>query len=619
MGCTRSAGHPTDLEMSGYDVAPSARPRTRCAELIPTIDYPLILGVSALIAAATTPVFALAARRFGLIVQPRSDRWHSRPTPMLGGAAMALAVLSVLGFAVGANQTTVALILCAGLAFALGLVDDFRRLAPATKLGGQAIVGGLLAFGGIGVEIIEFAPVAFVLTVFWVVGIMNAVNLLDNMDGLAAGITAIAAVVLGITAIPTDPVAATVAFVTAGAALGFLPHNFSPARVFMGDAGSQLLGLLLAAVALLHTASAASGVGLAVLAPILVLAVPIFDTALVTLSRRLAGRPIGAGGRDHTSHRLAAIGLSDRGAVFLLYAVAAALAFAGILAQNISFLLPPLIVLATIGLILFGVFLTEVHVYEADSTDRQPSGRSAFVARAFGTYGRFGAEVGMDVVLLTTAYYLAFVLRFEGDQAIWLYLFGSSVPIMVGAQLAVLILSGTYRTLWRYLTVSDAVLVGRAVALGTVAGAVGLVLAFRFEGYSRAVLVLDALLAFSLLIGARAFLLWLRHWSSSQPLSDERRVLIVGANDTGELALRLLGRIRGSRHRAVGFLDDDPAKRYRRVGGVPIVGASGDLPGVIERLRPDLVLFARDEHDDIRLRQTCDEHGVPWRIFRVQV
>src|SRR2546428_2490738 len=269
-----------------------------------------------------------------MVVAPRADRWHRSPTPVLGGAAITLAAVLIIVTLLPVSRLSATITIGLFAAFALGLLDDFRHIAPSTKLVGQAVIASLLFFGGVRVEIIEIEPLAYVATVLWVVGLMNAVNLIDNMDGLAGGIVAIAGLALGISAVPENPPAALVAGAAAGAALGFLVHNFPPARVFMGDAGSMLCGYLLAAAALLHTASGAANVGLALLAPLALLALPIFDTALVTTSRRLVGLPISQGGRDHTSHRLAALGLSDRGVVLLLYAIAAVLAGVALVAEQ---------------------------------------------------------------------------------------------------------------------------------------------------------------------------------------------------------------------------------------------------------------------------------------------
>lgn len=585
------------------------------------LSLAFVTAGAAVLAAIATPLFARLAHRVGLVVQPRADRWHQTPTPLLGGAAIALAagVVTVALLPVSRVEATIVLGLFGALA--LGLLDDFRSLSPSTKLAGQAIIASGLFFGGVRVEILEFEPLAYLATVLWVVGLMNAINLIDNMDGLAAGIVAIAGVALGVSALPENPTAGIVAGAVAGAALGFLVYNFPPARVFMGDAGSLVCGYLLAAAALLHTASGAANVSLAVLAPLAVLALPIFDTALVTTARRLVGRPVSQGGRDHTSHRLAALGLSDRGVVALLYAMAAVLAVIAILAEEVSGLLFPLFALALIGLTLFGVFLYEVDVYGRGQAER-PRGP---IGRNLVTYGRFGAEIALDTVLFTVAYYLAFALRFEGfAQNVWLYLFVQTVPLVVALQLAALVVFGVYRTLWRFITLADVLSVVRTLAIANLASA-GLILGVAaIPGFPRSALPLNWLLAATLLVGSRASLVWLRYWFAVKPHADARRVLIIGATDTGALALRLISRTRGAPLNAVGFLDDDPGKRYRRVAGVPVLGTIADLETVLQRHRIELVLYANDLPlpDSGRLeslRASCARFGAEWREFAVPV
>lgn len=580
-----------------------------------------VVALAGALCAIATPAFSRVARRAGLVVKPQADRWSRSPTPLLGGAAITLAVAVALVTFLPATRLSATIVVGLLAAFGLGLLDDFRHITPSSKLVGQAAIASLLFFGGVRVEILEFEPVAYLVTVLWVVGLMNAVNLIDNMDGLAGGIVGIAGMALGISALPENAAAGIVAGAAAGAALGFLVHNFPPARVFMGDAGSLVFGYLLAAAALLHTASGAANVSIAVLAPLAVLALPIFDTALVTASRRLIGRPISQGGRDHTSHRLAALGLSDRGVVLLLYLVAAVLAVSALLAEAVSGLVFPLFALALIGLVLFGVFLYDIDVYggKKQARDLGP------IARELVTFGRFGAEIAFDVVLFSVAYYLVFVLRFEGfAQNVWLYLFAQTVPLVVALQLGSLVLFGAYRTLWRFITLADVLNVLKALAIANLAAA-GLILGVAaVQGFPRSGLPLNWLLASAFLIGSRASLVWLRYWFAVRPGVDARRVLIIGATDTGALALRLISRTRGTPYRAVGFLDDDPGKRYRRVAGVPVLGRVSDLESVLQRHRIELVLYANDlpESEPGRLqslKESCARFGAEWREFAVPV
>lgn len=569
-----------------------------------------VLMIAVAVTALATPFAAMLARRLDLVARPRGDRWHSRATPLLGGAAMAMGVVGST-FPLVHVPFVSAVLVAGALAFALGLVDDVRRIAPTTKLVGQILVASTLFFSGVRVELVEFVPLSFLLTVLWVVGLMNALNLIDNMDGLAAGSTAIAAGALAIISYPEAPTAALLALATAGSALGFLAYNRPPARIFMGDAGSQLLGLLLAASALVGTTAGATNVGLTVVGPLLVLALPMFDTALVAVSRRLAGRPVSQGGRDHSSHRLVRLGLDDRAAVLVLYGITAALALVGILIDRAGGVALPAVVLVVVALGLFGTFLHEVDVY--GPTTRSAPSDEAPLLRMLGTYGRFGFEVGMDACLLTAAYYCAFLIRFDQvAPTAWEHVFAATVPFIAAGQLVALVVSGTYRTLWRYVGLGDALRLAAAVSVGTLVAALAISVVAPL-GYSRGVFLIDALLAAVVLVGSRSFLLALQQWFGSRPRSGERRVLIVGANARGAAALRLLLSSTEPPHRVVGFLDDDPGKRHRAIAGVRVVGRTADLGAVMARLQADLVVLAIDESDAARvaeIRRQCQERGV---------
>jgi UDP-GlcNAc:undecaprenyl-phosphate GlcNAc-1-phosphate transferase len=365
---------------------------------------------------------------------------------------------------------------------------------------------------------------------------MNAVNLMDNMDGLAAGVAGIGSLVVVLMS-PQGGWAALLAAATTGACLGFLVHNFAPARVYMGDAGSMALGFALAALTLVLSNEAASNVGLAVFAPLLALGLPIFDTALVTVVRKLEGRPVSQGGRDHTSHRLAALGLSERWTVSLLYLVAAVMAGLGLLAQALGLAFVPLAALGLITLILFAAFLTE----NPREVARQGELRRATMLGGGRALVRYGGEIALDIALATVALLSAYLIRFESFGAnVSLPLFIAAFPIVVPIQLAAFVLLGLYRILWRYVSVVDMLVIGRSVSAGTaIAGVVVLVLQ-RDLGQSRAVFLIDFILLSLLLAGSRMFFASVRQWFTMQGRSSGRRVLIVGANETGVMALRLL-------------------------------------------------------------------------------
>jgi UDP-GlcNAc:undecaprenyl-phosphate GlcNAc-1-phosphate transferase len=559
-----------------------------------------------------TPAISRVASRLGLVSPPRADRWGSRPTPLLGGVAIVLAILLCSAALVPQWWPFLAIAAATLAAFALGLIDDIRGLRPTSKLVGQVLIGTMLAMAGVRVEIIPVTALSFVATLLWVVLIMNAVNLMDNMDGLAAGVVAIAAAVLVIMAGPSAMSIAIVSAATAGACLGFLAYNFAPARIYMGDAGSMSLGVLLASLTLLLTNQAASNVGLTVLAPLVALGLPVFDTVLVTLVRRIEGRPISQGGRDHTSHRLAGLGLSERVTVLMLYGVTAGISTLGLLASASGLVFLPVAALAVVALVLFAIFLVENPV--AAALEGAP-GRASMIGGGRALV-RYGGEIALDVTLAITALLSAYLIRFESFGAsVAVPLFFAALPIVLPVQLSAFVVLGLYRILWRYFSVVDMFVIVRAAFAGTLVSAV-LVLVTQSElGQSRAVFLIDFVLLSLLLAGSRMSLVSLRHWFGMQGREQGRRVLIVGANETGAMALRLLLRSADPKYRPAGFLDDDPGKQRRRIGGIPVVGRIRDLPTVVHRERAQVVVLALEDgfERESGVRLQCEELGLELR------
>ncbi|HSD48869.1 MAG TPA: MraY family glycosyltransferase, partial [Actinomycetota bacterium] len=270
----------------------------------------LAFGIPLLVTLFATPFVARAAIRLGFVDHPAPHKTHVDPTPYLGGAAVA-AGLGVTGVVAAGGSIQIATILVAAIAIAvLGLVDDARGLQPPVKLAVEVSAAVALYVTGSGGGVFGTAILDLPLTIVWVVVVTNALNLLDNMDGLAPGVAAMSALAFfGISAYEHHYLVGSLAVALAGACLGFLPHNFPPARVFLGDAGSLLVGFLLAAIGLNLDLIGQAGV-IRIAVPVLALAVALFDTTLVVIARFRDGRPVMRGGTDHTSHRLAARGLT---------------------------------------------------------------------------------------------------------------------------------------------------------------------------------------------------------------------------------------------------------------------------------------------------------------------
>lgn len=288
------------------------------------------------VAFAATPAARWLAVRTGALDRPNERKLHSHPIPTWGGLAIALGLL--VGAAAGGFFVHLPTRAAAGIfggAFFVGLVgfvDDRYDLPANAKLALQVLATVPLLVGGVAITHLShpFGPgmialpgwLAAFLTVLWVVGVTNAINLIDGLDGLAAGVSAIACVALSLIALAWGQLAvALLCAAMAGAALGFLPWNWHPARIFMGDTGAYLLGYLIGAATVIGAFKMAAAI--AIFVPILVLAVPLLDTALSPLRRWAQGRPASVADRDHLHHRLIALGLSEPRVVGLTYAVSA--------------------------------------------------------------------------------------------------------------------------------------------------------------------------------------------------------------------------------------------------------------------------------------------------------
>src|SRR5712692_10037298 len=245
------------------------------------------------LALALTPVVRAVARRWGFVARPKTDRWHKNPTAMMGGVAIWLAVVGTYLVFVPHTRQDWVVVGASTFLFLVGLVDDLVHTKPYQKLIGQVIGAAIVANYGLALPWTRSLPVNMVITIFWLIGITNAINLLDNMDGLATGIAAIASVFLTVNFVAGgQPTEALMLAVFAAALIGFLVYNSHPASIFMGDCGSMFIGFFLASAALVHLSGGGrSRSFLPVLAvPILILVIPIFDTTFVTIIRKISGR-----------------------------------------------------------------------------------------------------------------------------------------------------------------------------------------------------------------------------------------------------------------------------------------------------------------------------------------
>lgn len=560
----------------------------------------------------------------GLVARPKADRWSLRPVGKLGGIAMALALGLVLAGG-GLVPALWPLVVTSAGIVALGFLDDVIPIGPATKLVGQMLVTALLIYLMPPFSITGYSNLDPMLGFLWVLGLTNAFNLLDNIDGLAAGIAAITAAFLTATLLLDGapglvPLGlALAAFV--GVTIGFLVYNFHPASIFMGDSGSHLLGFVISGGALLAVPHLnPTTLVPVVVRPIIILLIPIFDTTFVTITRGLAGRSIFTGGRDHTSHRLVALGIGERRAVLVLYALAVlggllGLGFQGEEARYSWGLT------AMYGGLLVGMGIYLGHVDAARQDVERPT-HPLLPSELTNRYRIL--EVGIDALLICIAYFLAFGIRFrEPEFTHFLPHFARSLPLVLTLQLAGLTLAGKYRLVWRSFGSTEVWTLLRGIALGVGLTVVVVLYLYNFQGFSRLVFVFETALLPVFIIGARAAFSAADDYLRRKR-SMGRMAIVIGAGHGGALAVRELLQNLELGCVPLGLLDDDEVRQKTRVDGYRVLGPISHLGQLLETHQSSVavvIVAIRNLTDDqfAGICEVCDAHGVDVRRLRFSI
>ena len=532
-----------------------------------------------------------------VVAAPRSDRWHTRSTPLLGGSGILAGVLAATALAAATGVLPVTrelggIIGGAALLFVAGLVDDVLHLPPVAKLAAQVAAAVLVIGAGIRVQIVGNDVLAWAIGILWLVGMTNAFNLLDNMDGLAATLAAIACAFFAIDAYTVDPsrLAALLSLALGLGCVGFLPYNLrlrGPAAVFMGDSGSQVLGFVVGSLGLATAWTVAGSTVATLLLPVLILAVPILDTTLVTIVRLLEGRPVSQGGRDHTSHRLVYQGLSDKRAVVLLAIVSGALGLTSLAYERLD---DTRITLA--GVLVTFAFLLQFGSYLADvNRPAQPQETTTFM-RSLLVHRRRLIEVIVDFALITGAFYAAGIIRLENPRLLTgptRHVFDLSLPALLVSRYVFFWLFGLYRGVWRYAGARDAAMIFAAVVASETTTFLFIWATVPWNGFPRGIYAIDIFVCSFLILVSR---FWERAIVHALRVfvgrGGQRRTVIVGAGQSGRSLLRELRESR--ENRVVGFVDDDAELRHRRIQGVPVLGSLEEIGWILGRYDPDAVL-----------------------------
>ncbi|MDT5122657.1 MAG: UDP-GlcNAc:undecaprenyl-phosphate/decaprenyl-phosphate GlcNAc-phosphate transferase [Acidobacteriota bacterium] len=584
-----------------------------------------------------TPIVRALARRWGVVARPKTDRWHKKPTAMLGGVAIFISVaLVVLAHLLFVPPTSVEILNhsrsylwvvlgASAFLFAIGLADDLFHAKPYQKLIGQVMGAAFVIYYGLSLPWTGSPAINMMLTIFWLIGITNAVNLLDNMDGLSSGIAAISSIFLAANfLINSQPTEALVLAVFAAALIGFLVYNSNPASIFMGDCGTMFIGFFLASTSLMSAAGGRSRSFLPVLAvPILVLLIPIFDTTFVTVIRKLSGRAASQGGRDHTSHRLVALGMSERRAVWMLYGFAALSGLLAMLVRTLNFDVSIAAIIGfTILLTLLGVYLAGVKVYDEEEV-KAAHDKPLFAFLIDLSYKRRIFEVLLDLVLIVLAYYGAYALRFGSmtESGTW-RIFLRTLPVLLFMKMAAFLVMGVYRGIWRYTSIDDLIVFAKGVIVGSIASTLAILFAFRFESVSRTVFVLDAILMLMLLAGSRMAFRLFRQILPTQTTRAGCRALIYGAGDAGELLLRELLNNRELQYSPIGFVDDDPNKKGKVIHGLRVFGGNGMLRSLCREHQIEEVLISSSNFSPARIAEIvsdCEAEQITLKRMRIRI
>jgi UDP-N-acetylmuramyl pentapeptide phosphotransferase/UDP-N-acetylglucosamine-1-phosphate transferase len=607
------------------------------------VRYALAFGLSLLGALVATPLVRTLAGRIGMMDQPDERRIHAKPTPRGGGlavfAAFHLTVFLLLGWNEGGFGPTFPagwwpfFLSVSSLLVAIGLLDDLFSLKPWFKLAGQVVVAASLCAYGVNFSAffaVNFPPwVNYFLTVLWIVGMINAFNLIDGLDGLASGLAFIAALGLAITMFFRNMSGAAIPFLAlAGACLGFLRYNFHPASVFLGDTGSMFIGLTLATLPLLTASKQELLASMGV--PLLMLGIPLYDTVIAIWRRSVrAALPDTAlrgvqrlrlmqGDKEHLHHRLLAKTLNQGQAAMLLYIVNIVLVVIGLAAMLLGKRAPGIYLLAFV----VAVFVMVRHLTRVELWD---SGR-VFLSHTRQTLSQrlvVPAYVGLDLVLLAAAWVGG---RLLADLSLDKQEIKILLPCAVAPVFIMLALARVYTRVWSRALLREYALVAVAVTAGVLlASGIVILSDLPQAGWQRGML-LYLVLAVVFTVTIRLVGETIRDSIAAMErltLLDQpkvTRLVVCGGGERLRLFLRERRNRTGSNTRVVvGVLDDDVNLRGRLVMGYPILGTFEDLPEVVKAQRIQEVVITAQVTDERReclvaLAQASEVPLLEWSV-----
>lgn len=573
------------------------------------IEYLFSFLIPLFLALLFTPRVIRFAVRIGAVDNPGGRKIHQTVTPRIGGVSVFLSIsLSVLliyvafpdllgGIKENPGQVSM-VIICVASIFTLGFVDDLKTLKPGVKFGVQFIIAALIYYAGfkisnitnpLGTGMLNVEIIDFPLTLLWIVGITNAFNLIDGLDGLASGVAAIACIsIFMVSALSGQVLVAMAALLIAGALAGFLRYNFRPAKIFLGDSGSLVIGFSLAILSIQSTTKISTG--MALLFPMLVLGLPITDTLVSMLRRFLSNYMPGKSGstssilnklhgmftpdRSHIHHRLLSLGFTHRSSVLVLYFVSAFFAFFAFAITQIDNIEKSYTIALIVG---FALFLGVKKLRYREISIFNNGMIMPFFERWILNHTTY--LLLCDLCFIVISFLLSYsLIRSISPSFIQFINVEMILFLILGVQFATLWITGLYRETIRQIGIGNVLGIISSVSYATVASTfVLLVIDAVPLSNALQLLVVNFYFLLTCILGFRIAWQALSYWFNRDKESDTN-VLIYGTNENGTMILHKLNNsFSDNNYKVLGFLDDDPALEGRLIYGYPIFGGHWQL------------------------------------------
>ncbi|HEX6983557.1 MAG TPA: hypothetical protein VF181_12430 [Balneolaceae bacterium] len=618
------------------------------AEFITSFIIPVILSL------IITPWVVKFALQINAVDNPGGRKIHTSVTPRLGGLAVfSSAIVSVgLIFIIfpelashleAADWQVYIIPFCFLGIFLLGFWDDLKPLKPGIKFGVQFIIAAAVYFAGfkisnitnpVGSGMLNVEMIDFPLTLLWIVGITNAFNLIDGLDGLASGVATIASIsIFTVSALSGEFLIAALALVMAGALVGFLRYNFSPAKIFLGDSGSLFIGFSMALMSIQSTTKISTG--FALLFPMLVLGFPITDTLISMLRRFLGGymperskeKSKSLAGKlhemftpdsSHIHHQLLSLGLTHRNTVLLLYFVSAFFALGAFAITQVDNIEMLLIIGLMLGFVLFHgikkLRYREIAIFNNGMMlpiyERWILNRAMFLGL-------------IDLIFVAASYMLSYKLLYSINPSSVQFLNFEQVMIMViSVQLFTFWITGLYREKIKQMGIGNVLKITSSVVYAVFGTACALLVMDGFPFISALqFLVLDFYLLLTFTLGIRIAYQALSYWFNRYKKTGEN-VLIYGANENGTMILHKINNSSNSKFKVLGFLDDDCDMEGKLIYGYPVLGGYWKLSKTLRNMEVDCIFICDEDikaENFNRMKKLAEAKGITIKRLHIRL